>query len=59
MGTASHLLATVSARDILSDIYSSDELKGLPLDFNVAYQHPSPGCEGDILIYSLEVICLT
>ena len=43
--TASSLLANISAKEILLQHYSADELKGLPIDFNIAYQHPSPGCE--------------
>ena len=34
------LLATISARDILSKIYSDEELEGLPLDFKIAFPHP-------------------
>ena len=34
-------LATITAHDILSDVFSTDELQDLPLDFKIAFPHPS------------------
>jgi hypothetical protein len=49
--TATHLLATFTAGDILKPIYTPTELEGLPLDFPIAYQHPSQGCENIKIIF--------
>ena len=43
-------LATITARDILSDHFTADELKGLPLDFKIGFNHPHPMLEVIIVI---------
>ena len=35
-------LATITAREVLSKVWTDDELKDLPLDFKIAFPHPHP-----------------
>lgn len=49
------MLCTISARDILADIFTPEELNGLPLDTKVAMQHPSPGCEDIKVVFGSDI----
>lgn len=54
--SASKLLATITARDILESHYDiENDLDGLPLDFGVAYQHPSIGCEDIKIVFTSDM----
>jgi hypothetical protein len=44
------ILANISARDVLSTKWTAAELKGLNLDFKIAFKHPSPACR-DVKIF--------
>lgn len=49
--SALHLVENVSAKDVLDDVFSPDELAGLPMDFMVGYKHPSEGCEDITILF--------
>ena len=53
--TATKMLCTISARDILVDIFTPEELNGLSLDTKVAMQHPSPGCEDIKVVFGSDM----
>ena len=38
--SAFKILATITAREILSGTWDDEELKGLPLDFKIGFKHP-------------------
>jgi len=49
--SALHLVENVSAKDVLGDVFTPEELSGLPMDFMVGYSHPSEGCEGITILF--------
>ena len=53
--SATKILCTYSARDILSETFTQEELAGLPLDTKVAMQHPSPGCEDVKVVFGSDM----
>lgn len=49
--TVSKFTATITAADILPAKFTEHELRGLNLDFPIAYQHPSPACENKYIFF--------
>ena len=43
-------LATITAREVLSKVWTDDELKDLPLDFKIAFPHPHPLYRKNVLV---------
>jgi hypothetical protein len=49
--SALHYVGNVTANDIFNDVFTPDELRGLPMDFVVGCRHPSEGCEDVIILF--------
>ena len=48
---ALHLIGNITAKEVLSNTFTAEELRGLPLSFIVGYKHPSVGCEDVTILF--------